>query len=258
MFKRLLFNESVKMGRQLIRSRKKNRKRGFLRGTVTKRRQVSNHNAIYKQIQPKLYYAKMKFFQNQNLTINPPNNTGTTTSAQILYSANGLFDPQVVPVGAPGQPSGFDQMMALYRHYTVVSSKIKIKIFPNVNENPMSYGIIVVDSNPGTLGIRRLAEQYGARVRNTANLGVAGAPTNYVTLTKTWSAKKSEGKRRGKDLVSNDDLYGTITTNPSEEYFFHAEVQPLVASTDPSPMNVQVEILYNVIFHEPHPLVSST
>ena len=52
------------------------------------------------------------------ITLNP----AAGTVSKHVFSANGLFDPNITGVGH--QPRGFDQYMALYNHYTVIGARI--------------------------------------------------------------------------------------------------------------------------------------
>ncbi len=57
----------------------------------------------------------IKFKYQTSGTLNP----GVAGVAAIqVMTANGLYDPDITGVGH--QPRGFDQIMALYNHYTVV------------------------------------------------------------------------------------------------------------------------------------------
>jgi len=59
----------------------------------------------------------------------------------LVYSLNGLFDPDISGVG--DQPTGFDEYMALYSKYTVLATKVKIKALNADSEYPQICGATV-------------------------------------------------------------------------------------------------------------------
>lgn len=62
--------------------------------------------------------------------------SSTGVMANYVFSCNGMYDPDITGTG--GQPLYFDQMTAIYNHYTVIGSKVTIKV---LNASP-STGII--------------------------------------------------------------------------------------------------------------------
>ena len=67
-----------------------------------------------------------KLLYSDNRVITP---TAAAATAYV-YSANGLYDPDIT--GAGHQPMSFDQLIGMYEHYTVQSGKITVNF---VNEN---------------------------------------------------------------------------------------------------------------------------
>ncbi len=232
------------------KGRKSSRIRGNLRGT---KRSQSAFAPLYRQLQPKLYRVKMRNKSLFNHTIDPPTTAGTTSSTFLNISCNGIFNPSTTNV--LGQPMGFDQLMAMYDHYTVVSSKIKITLFLNGVDRPIACTLMVMDTENTALGIERTSEQYGARIKYLSGNPAGG--NNKVSISKTWSARKTNGQS-GKRLLMDDQLQGSSTANPAEEWFYHLEVGNLFDTANPSPLTFTIEQDYNVIFHERRSLLQST
>jgi len=61
-----------------------------------------------------------------------------------LFSANGMYDPNITATGH--QPYYFDQMTALYNHYTVIGSKAEFEYVPTtVTEESCKLGASIQD-----------------------------------------------------------------------------------------------------------------
>ncbi len=80
-----------------------------------------SRNALARQ--PRVGFAtrqlvKMRYFADVEL------DPGAGAMAAHIFSANGLFDPDITGVGH--QPYSFDQWMAVYDHYHVVGAKISV------------------------------------------------------------------------------------------------------------------------------------
>ena len=86
--------------------------------------------------------VKTKLRYVEYFTLNP---AAAGLPATHVFSANGLYDPNITGVGH--QPRGFDQLMALYDHYYVSRSKI-IADFASISNNsvaPWVCGIVLDD-----------------------------------------------------------------------------------------------------------------
>lgn len=160
-----------------------------------------------------------------------------------VFSANGLFDPNDTGVGH--QPRGFDQLMALYDHYTVLSARINVRF---LNEgNPRAYTFISVrDGNTPVLSFNDLMEGSTKVVSKKPLSRVTEEnQSNYLTTGVTI------GNFLGRaNVMSDPDCKGSAAGNPAEQVFFH------VGASDPTTSNsgsvsFTVEIIYNVVFHEP-------
>ena len=149
------------------------------------------------------------------------------------FSTNGLFDPDVTVTGI--RPLYFDQMMELYTHYAVQSSKITAQSLSTTNAHVMI--ISIDDDNVGTTAQRAL--QQGTHSRAIMTPG--GTPAR---IGMTWN----RGARFGVGAQEGSLLSGTSSTNPAEQNFYRINIQePSAAAIT---INIQVEWEAVVIFNE--------
>lgn len=168
-----------------------------------------------------------------------------TSTAGVLnkyqWSCNGMYDPNVQVGGH--QPYYFDQMMALYNHYTVIGSKIKITVVPASSNTTATFVGVYKDDDTTTTDISDitvLAEQSQQRVR-TFNVGA----TDPSIFTLKWSAKKTFGG----SILANDNLQGNIAGNPTEQTYYTVGVQGFSAGANNS-VTFLVELTYIAVWDE--------
>lgn len=158
------------------------------------------------------------------------------------FSCNGLFDPDITGTGH--QPMYFDTVGSVYDHYTVIGSKLTVRVVPAVaGQGPGALGVFINDdttSNIISLG-NAMEQSSGTR----ALLMPIGQSVPLV-LTKTWSAKQTFGG----SILGNDNLQGTIATNPSEQSYYDIVYQDLNGVAATSTVNIVVELEYITIWDE--------
>lgn len=161
----------------------------------------------------------------------------TTTSA--IYVCNGLYDPYY-PVGGH-QPYGFDQYMAIYNHYSVIKSNIRV-IFQQQNDSQNFPGVVGInyddDASDSSTATTRI-EKTGRK-----NYGVVGINKSQVVLYDKWSVKQKFGANSN-DLDKN---IGNSGANPSEICTWFLWYQNNGATTGYVQMVVDIE--YDVEFTE--------
>lgn len=163
------------------------------------------------------------------------------TIATYVFSANGCYDPNITGIGH--QPRGFDQLMALYDHGTVIGCKMDMAIS---NPNTVSQWVAVTCRDTATVGtpsfndvmeVPKLAWTYvtpntGGGV---ANLSMAVNPSKFLGRS---------------NPLSEDNLRFSKSANPSEGVYFHISTgQP--AGGDPAPIYCQVRLEYTAVLSEP-------
>lgn len=163
---------------------------------------------------PKVYKTKLRYcdVMVDAYTTGPPDNTNR------YFSCNGMYDPDITGTGH--QPLYFDQLMAMYQNYTVIASKCTIiPMSPASSVNGTVYGITLEDDSTGSALPITAIERGGASFGVINNNG--GPPR---AISKSWKAETSFGL----GVMSDPELRGTITTNPTNQMVFH------VFSTDAS------------------------
>lgn len=163
--------------------------------------------------------------------------------ATHVFSANGLFDPDITSTGH--QPMGFDQLMLSYEHYTVTNAHILVSFKNTTTSNP-NVSISVQPSPTPVTTIDQIIE-WGLIERDFLEFkGVSGS---IKALDSRCSIKKVMGV---KDIIDVTDLQGSSAANPVEQTYF------MVQMWDTSGINgscfADVIIEYTAIFTEPRVL----
>lgn len=182
---------------------------------------------------PIRFPVKMTYVE--QFTINP----GAGTCATYVFSGNGLYDPNITGTGH--QPRGFDQLMALYDHYVVVGSKATCK-YSTADVVSVACCLAVTDSGSTSTDINNYMEH------RTNRHTITGADSSSRTLTIASSPRTYLGRSK---VLSDPELKGTSSANPSEGYFFHVAAEATDGSSDPGSMSCLMTIEYSVVFIEP-------
>lgn len=170
--------------------------------------------------------------------------------ADNIFRCNSLYDPDYT--GAGHQPYGFDQIMDMYEHFTVIASKITVNIVGNQSSLPFWVGIALRPDNTSLTGVATQVLREQPDIKWRLMSGNLSNPPE--TLSLGFSAKKYFGKR----AIVGDTLYrGNATSNPTEGAFFHVLIAPQNTSDDIQTQLVNIKINYVAVFTEPNILVSS-
>lgn len=152
-------------------------------------------------------------------------------------SCNGLYDPNITGTGA--QPAYFDQLKAIYDHYTVLRSKAKFTCISPVNTTTNFTLYIDDDTSINTVAYK--AAMYETAKTTIANTTVSGP----VVLYNSWDAVKYFGPAP----QANDNLQGGQGNNPSEQSYYTLVIGDVAGSTSMN-VSVLVEIDYYVVWDE--------
>jgi len=189
----------------------------------------------YKTGFPKQLAITHKYSSVYRYTYIGPNENVVTAS----FGVNCLYDPYL---GVGGQqPLYFDQLAAIYNHYTVMKSRFKMTIIPNRNE-PFTAGIYIDDdANPAVTTLSVVLAQPSTVSKTSQR------DAEVVTLYKSWDCKSQFGP----SPLDNDQLQGNDSTNPSEIQAFIPFVRPVYASSsDTTIYDAQITIEYDAVWHE--------
>lgn len=161
----------------------------------------------------------------------------TSVADTVVYRANSVFDPEFAVGGR--QPTGYDQLAAMFNVVTVIASKITFRVTQGFQNLPLIYGItssaVSASINSGT---ENMEQPY------TITSSQAHEPK---ALTHSFSTIKDFGVR---NALNDDALQHLVAGNPAREWFFRCFVfTPQSASA--VGYNYQVLIEYDVIFSEP-------
>jgi len=161
--------------------------------------------------------------------------------ATYIFSANGLFDPNITGVGH--QPRGYDQLKSLFDHYTVTGSTIKVTACGPGTQTanfPLIFGVLLADD------LTVETDQIYALESRKSSWAMLPANDESRTLYLDFNAKQFFG------LSWKDDSYkGSINANPADQAYYQIFVQPMSA-VDPAAITFCVEILYHVTWTEPN------
>lgn len=194
---------------------------------VSHRRRVKEHRGSnrrpvpYRQKQRRGYFpitnlapsqrvVKLRFALADGDVHNITSSTGSI--GQYVYRANGMYDPYA---GAGGtQPRGFDQYMLMYRHYTVVYSRIKLVfcLSAEATSSNMKVGVYLRDTTTSLTTEKDICEFPRMRA------AVLTRDTNPVKISMGFNARKFFTV---KDPLDEDDLKGTSGADPAQDADYH-------------------------------------
>lgn len=193
---------------------------------------------------PKTMMFKHRYVENIQLT--------ATAGALAAYywKANGMYDPNTTGTGH--QPLYYDQLCALYSHYHIVGSKIKITMTASSNVidgAPLFYGVFLNDDT-SVAGLTYLAMQE--QKLGKSQLSPIDDRENVQVFNYRFSAKKVYGG----SVLANNSLQGSINTDPSELSYYTVWIAPADGAST-IVRYIRVEVEYIAVWHELQDMPSS-
>jgi len=166
--------------------------------------------------------------------------TGAGTPSYYYFSCNGMYDPNITGTGH--QPIYFDQMTVLYDHYTVIGSKVTLRISQATAAGVSATIALFINDETGltAASIQAISEQSSGTIRT-----IPQASSIETLLSKKWSAKQTFGG----SVLGNDLLQGNSSSNPQEQSYFTFGVQANDLSSV-AVLNIDVEVEYIAIWDE--------
>lgn len=195
-----------------VNVRRAYRRKKYARKSVARSRKrranvrVQKTNVILGDGLPKRIMVRQHYIGSYKFT------STTGVPAVYKFATNGLYDPDVS--GGGHQPYYFDQLAALYNHYTVIGSKITVTITPDTASTlGVVAGVYINDDTTTTpVSLTDFLETNQSRWKMT--VPQQGKSTVFINK---WSAKKTFGG----SVLANDDLKGTSSSNPAETSVFN-------------------------------------
>ena len=185
---------------------------------------------------PKEACTTLKYSQTFSLT------STTGSLAYQVFTANGLYDPDIT--GAGHQPFYYDQLSALYNHYTVIASKITIRSLSNGTTDSSTQIALLMDDDGSLNGysaIGSVIEQTQVQPNNYCIINGASPP---VKMSAYFNAKKVFGV----DPVGLSQFTPLTSANPTEQTYFIVCAQGPGGAT--TTLQFQVEIEYTSVWTE--------
>jgi len=179
---------------------------------------------------PNKYRCFMRYSEDIDITV-------TTGHGEHLMSANGMFDPNITGTGH--QPLYFDQLAAIYDHYTVLNSTCKFTI---TDGSAAAWTISMYIDDDTTTGTTTSAN---LPLERPGSVSVVCVPLNYnKPIRKRWSAVSTFGSNPMDDTT----MQGSGTQNPSEQSYFVAHFFDALLNSHT--LNVRVDMTFDVVWDE--------
>lgn len=167
--------------------------------------------------------------------------SGAGTTGGYVFSANGLFDPNIT--GSGHQPMGFDQMMIFFNHYTVTRSRIRVQYETTTAAAP-TVALAVSGSSSIVASSTQLMETGRIALSWPTGSGVADS---HGSLQASCNLGQFQGLR---NVIDDPDMRGDASSNPAEQvYYIVYAWYPVDATVVSAALQVLIE--FDTIFHEP-------
>jgi hypothetical protein len=152
------------------------------------------------------------------------------------FSCNGMYDPNITGTGH--QPMYFDQMSAIYDHYTVFKSEIIYEFL--VKTADQMVGCYIDDDT----SITNDPVLCGELPTGSSHL-LSVVAIRPLVVRKRWDAKKFFGG----DIYDNYNLQGTASANPVEQSYYTMVTQPFDGASSTTVL-MNVTIRYQAVWDE--------
>lgn len=170
------------------------------------------------------------------------------TLATHVFSANGLYDPDITGVGH--QVIGFDEITNFFDHYTTLWAKIDVAFDNTETTRGQMVGIFLKDTSTPYNGFTNAVEN-GQGKWAYCDEADTGNGVRRISLC------VDVGKFLGRpNPLNEDDLRGNSGSNPTEQAYFHLCAEPRTA-TDTQSVICFVDITYIAAWTEPTTLAQS-
>jgi len=186
---------------------------------------------IGKQTFPKQLFNTLKYCEEVVIAAS----SGKTV---YLWSTNGLYDPNITGTGH--QPRYFDQMCAVYNHYTVLRSRIKAVIGYSASVSTLVVGTVYIDDDTSVNADALIA----AEMNGAKSDAFVPSAQGHTTIYHSWDAKQQFGG----NPQGQDAMMGTSSSNPSEQSYFTVQTYDVAANATNAVITVYIE--YDVVWDD--------
>lgn len=164
----------------------------------------------------------------------------TGAIGNYLWCCNGMYDPDITGTGH--QPYYFDQMGAIYNHYTVIASRITVDFAPRSTDESVICVLSLNDDSTITPTVIDTLREMGS----SKSLVLSYGAVRTRRLTLGWSMKKGFGSA---GTLANSLLRGDTGNNPSETQNFCVSIRS-TDSASTTAVFATVKIEYIAMWNE--------
>lgn len=167
-----------------------------------------------------------------------------TGVALYKFLANSMFDPNSTGTGR--QPLYFDQLSAIYDHYTVLRSRIRVS--PNhISTLPILYSLYLDDDTSAVANAVDASERIGA----VSKMFIPSYGGQNQEMRLSFDAVKTFGP----NPMANDNLQGTGLTSPAEQQVYTIQAYDGTGTAATGQLMVWIE--YDCVWDEFTTIASS-
>lgn len=225
------------------RRRFRRRSRGTRKGYFKRRPRFVGKGLSYNAPMPLRYKLKTRYYAD-GLTLNP--GLGGIMTSHV-FAINDLYDFDVTGVGHSAL--GFDQLMSMYDHFTVIGFKATIQMRNTDTGDTTSVCCFISDEATHEIDQRKVIENGLCSKMYMLSPDKSGSSAQ-CTMRVKCSLKKFFGV---KNLISDNKFKGSATGSPTERAFLHVVAwHPL--GEDPSDITFSITADFVALLTEPQKL----
>lgn len=195
------------------------------------------------------HFQKGLLYYETNLSLTP---LVTGAAVGYVFTANGLYDPNITATGH--QPMGFDQLMAFFEQYHVVSSTITVRVNANLTTTPLGFAVYL-SPDANVLTSSGVAVENGL-CKSIVTEGASGTYSKTHTIVLNCDVLKYFNRDK-KAMINDADLAGGAGANPTEQVYFIITAYQNMNLTTSQVINFEVLLSYDAWFTEPRKLTFS-
>ncbi len=203
------------------------------------------HSTSIRRNSPLPKMLKANFIYSDEDTLNP----GVSTVAVKVYTANGMFDPNIT--GAGHSPRGFDQLMLLYQNYVVIATHIEAVFCPvgGTGDADTRFGIFLKSTLTAESSWNDYMEQGASKVWKVTS----GRDNTNDRLILDVNPNKFLGISHP---LSDETVKGSAVANPTQPVAIHF-VAAGFSTADLASFNFQLKFDFTAMLIEPKQVAQS-